>query len=264
MKINVQALEFPCHEELDCPPLDERCPLVILARAVVEHIRLHPEVQEVASLVSPESYPEVDFPCTREGFRADIDILLASSREVLNEWTSGDEVLGVFLATAGVLEPDAFFSRRLQVLVPCDVERLRAHIEEERSWCMPDRFEQSDRLALEAFLTTLTHELAHAVDFARHAGGLSPHDVDVLFDAGLIDFDVGDACTGLVVRPEMDHLFGEPEAASLHMEERVEDQGRRWLTWALNKVPQSMIDACLAAAAPVDESCQSMRLRQAA
>lgn len=252
LKTQLNAVEFPLHEELDLLPLNRQCPLTILTEHLVSIVAAHPDVCRPVVQLNHQDYPDVAFP--PEGSTIEVDILLCSSSEALLEWTSEDSC-GVFMVTSGLLE-DSMFARRLRVGIPCDIEALRAFVLEERQKEINPASNQHDLSYLEAYLVTLTHEVAHAIDFITHAGGLSPSDVDVLCDSGEIDFDVQDAATGVIAREEMGRHSGSPADAIDAMEERVEALGRQWLLWALAKADQHLVQACLDAVCPADESLE--------
>lgn len=50
--------------------------------------------------------------------------------------------------------------------------------------------------AMEQFLSTLTHEICHALIFIESSGGLTPKEIDVAYDAGEYPYSVGDCASG--------------------------------------------------------------------
>ncbi len=246
--VNLRPMEFPLHEDFDLPALDTSSPLTRLTERLVEVISRHPDVASPTVLLDTSAYPGIEFPAADTPI--DIDILLCSSTEALADWNNGSAA-GVFMTTGSPLE-ERMFATRLRVGVPCDMEALRAFVLEERQEEMNPDSDQHDQSYLEAYLCTLTHELAHAIDFIRHTGGLTPDEVDLLYDDGEIDFDISEAATGVLARPEMAPLRTHPERAEEAMEERVEALGRQWLRWALQHIDQELIQECLQAIRPMD------------
>ena len=250
LAVQLNTIEFPLHEEFDLPGLNKSCPLTRLTEHLIQAIATHPEVASPAVLLPSSAYPDVEFPA--DGSRVEIDILLCSTVEALAEWAC-DTSQGVFMTSGSPLE-ERMYATRFRVGVPCDIDTLRAFVMEERQLEIDPGSDQHDRSYLEAYLCTLTHELAHAIDFIRHAGGLTPDQVDILYDAGEIDFDLTGAVTGLVARQEMNALAEHPEQAEEAMEERVEAVGRQWLHWALQRVDSALIQECLDCIKPTDIS----------
>lgn len=238
------------HEDYELPPLSSEAPLTRLMKAIGEALTHHPELQAIQGLVSPQHYPGVEFPAADAGIP--IDILLCANNESICLALDRDmptSLLGVFATSAGSIEPDEMYATRLRVIVSCDEDCLRQHMAEERALSGDPHDASQDRLYLDAFLNTLPHELAHAVEFIEHAHGLSPADIDDLYDAGDIDFDIVDACNGRGIRSGVDAELDQGSADFI-MEERVEQRGREWLGWALQRVDPDLISACLEAYAP--------------
>lgn len=50
--------------------------------------------------------------------------------------------------------------------------------------------------AMEQFLSTLTHEICHALIFIECSGGLTPKEIDVAYDAEEYPYSVGDCASG--------------------------------------------------------------------
>jgi len=50
--------------------------------------------------------------------------------------------------------------------------------------------------AMEQFLSTLTHEICHALIFIESSGGLTPKEIDVAYDAGEYPYSVGACASG--------------------------------------------------------------------
>lgn len=249
-RLNVQlnAIEFPLHDEFDLPALNKSCPLTRLTENLIQVIATHPDVASPAVLLATDSYPGVEFPAP--GSNVEIDILLCSKADALADW-AGENDCGVFMTTGTPIE-ESMYARRLRVGVPCDIEALRGFVLQERQQELNPLADQHDLSYLEAYLCTLTHELAHAIDFIRHTGGLTPDQVDLLCDSGEIDFDVFEASTGLVAREEVKPFTGFPEKAERAMEERVEAIGRQWICWAVKRVDQEVLQECMNTIRPAD------------
>lgn len=65
-------------------------------------------------------------------------------------------------------------------------------------------------LDLVSILNTLTHELNHALLFIINSGGLTPEDVDVLYESDEFDLNVADCMRGeMFLRDEVKELNGE-------------------------------------------------------
>lgn len=246
--VKLRAIEFPLHEEFDLPALNKDCPLTKLTENLVVAIAKHPDVASPSVLLSTSAYQDIEFPA--QGSTLEIDILLCSTADALTDWTGGN-ACGVFMTSGAPIE-ESMYATRLRVGVPCDIEAVRAFVLEERQLETDPSSDQHDLSYLEAYLCTLTHELAHAIEFIRHAGGLTPDQVDLLFDDGAIEFGISEAATGLVAREDMKPFAMHPEGAEDAMEARVEATGRQWLRWAMLHVDKELIQACLETIRPAD------------
>ena len=135
------------------------------------------------------------------------------------------------------------------MIVGCDELELRKWVREEterdRAADLPPRIETY----ISAFLATITHELAHAIEFIAHGAGLTPSEVDDAFDEGVLDVSVSDVCSGRGIREDMEAGLSDQAATDI-MEERVERQGVTWLDWALARVPAELMRECVQAYAP--------------
>lgn len=248
LNISLEVVDFPFHAEYELPELDGDCPLVVLTKAIVSLMSNHPDLR-TAPLIAISRYPDIVFPCDSGDGTAAVEVMLCSRKEALSAWEVSDDVLGLFAVTCGPMG-ETLYSDVHRVVIPCDGDLLRQHLTKERNQERDPLSCRYDEEFLKAFLVTITHEIAHAVEFIRHTGGLSPRALDNLYDAREIELSVVEGCNGLGVLAEMDEFLGDPEGADNAMEERVEAKGYEWLGWVFSQIDRALIDAVLDAYGP--------------
>jgi hypothetical protein len=248
IKLNVQPLSID--DDFDITPVQEGSSLVKLVRAVASAMENHPELKSVQSLVDPKYRNELVFP--GDDAVIEVDVLLCGRHEDIPMIidSSMQAPLGVFATSSGSFDRTRWAADRFRVVMACDEEYLRGFVLSQRDMESNPGSDLHDIEYLSAYLTTLTHEIAHAVEFIAHGGGLTPEEVDNAFDEELFDWPIKHVCNGQGIRQDMSTHLSDEEADEI-MEDRVEAQGAKWLEWALTKVPKSMVSDCLKACAPI-------------
>lgn len=247
IKLNVQPLSID--DDFDITPAQEGSPLVKLVRAIASAMENHPDLMSVQSLVDPECRNDLAFPNDDEAI--EVDVLLCGSHEDIPMIIDSNMVapLGVFATSSGNFDRERWTADRFRVIVSCDDEYLKGLFLAQRNLESNPNSDRHDHEYLNFYLNTLTHELAHAIEFIAHGGGLTPEEVDNAHDEGLFDWSLQHVCNGQGIRPDMPIHLSAEEADEV-MEQRVEAQGMQWLEWALSKVPQSLVTDCLKAYTP--------------
>lgn len=236
--IGINVLFVDVHEDYEIVSPSVDCPLARLVRAIAQVMGQHPSFSDVQFMASRELLGDIELPERT----LEIDVVLCAHNEdicKLLELDEREDIVGVFATSSGLFNPESWKADRFRVIVPCDLAALRQFVLDEREKEWDPENDRHDMAALKAYLVTVTHELAHAREFILHGHGLTPAEVDDYYDAGLIDFDCRDACTGRMVREEMAELS--LEDCDLVMEDRVEAQGRQWLEWAIKRIPESLL-----------------------
>src|SRR5690606_26728314 len=113
------------------------------------------------------------------------------------------DALGVFATTGTPLEKESYLATRFRVLVLCDEDEFFAYARSEREQEMDPTTDRYDADYVRAYLNTVTHEVAHAVEFISHGHGLTPDQVDIWNDSGELDRDIRDITTGRWIRDDM-------------------------------------------------------------
>lgn len=252
IKLNVQSLDLD--GDYDAAPAKEGTPLAILVRAIAKELEQHPDLEAVITLTNPDTHPDIRFP--DQTGEVVVDVVLCDDYHDIPMILNSDmeAPLGVFATSSGAFDHDSWYADKFRVVVAVNETVFRGFFKDQRQLEIDPQSDIHDHEYLEAYLNTLPHELAHAVEFISHGGGLTPDQVDIDFEDGLLDCDMEDICTGRGLRPDMPASLEGDEAVDL-MEERVEAQGREWLAWAIKRVPRQLVDACLKAYAPKPKRC---------
>jgi hypothetical protein len=247
IKLNIQSLSID--EEFEIAPAKEGTPLTILVRALALALEQHPDLHSVKSLINQTNNPDILFPDQAGTMRVDIELCdqYEDIPSILDN--SMEAPLGVFATSSGLFDQDKWYTDTFRVVVAVNERFLRENFRRQRALEMNPKSDAHDQEYLEAYLNTLTHELAHAVEFITHGGGLTPEQIDGVYEDGLLSASVRDVCSGRGIRADMPAHLSDSEADDI-MEDRVEAQGREWLEWAIQKVPAALVEACLKAYAP--------------
>jgi len=115
---------------------------------------------------------------------AEIDVVFIDNKDLV-EWynVNPEETVGIHCITSGPFEivDGDVISHRNRVVVYLNEEYLKRFIAEER---MMESDPNSDRHDIEymmSYLNTVTHELAHAVEFIECTHGLTPSEAESIF-----------------------------------------------------------------------------------
>lgn len=233
----------------DLQPLNLDTPLARILKAMVEEMAKHPDLQDVKAILSPSDYLHLEFPPADASIN--VDVHLCSTLDEINTILDRDVegCLGVFATTSGYFDRERWTADRFRVLVACDENYLRQAMSEmaaeDRAVGHPARHETY----LTSFLITMTHELAHAVEFISHGAGLTPEEIENAWDDGSLELSIADVCSGNRIREDMQEVADDQEAIDI-MEDRVEAQGVDWCHWALKRLPPKLLQDCVRAYAP--------------
>jgi hypothetical protein len=247
IKLNVQSLSLD--EDYEIAPAKEGTPLTILVRALALALEQHPDLRSVKCLINQASNPDILFPEPDSTVR--VDVVLCDKYEDIPSIldNSMEPPLGVFATSSGLFDREKWYADTFRVIVALNERKVRENFRHLRALEMNPKSDMHDQQYLEAYLNTLTHELVHAVEFITHGGGLTPEQVDGVYEDGLLAASVEDVCSGRGLRTDMPAYLSDSTANAM-MEDRVEAKGREWLEWAIQKVPAPLVDACLKAYAP--------------
>ena len=249
MKVSIQVKDVPTEIQEDCEisSAKQGSPLTRLVTAIAMAMQDHPDFQPAKSYLSQVTHPEFQFT---DDPRV-IEVVLCDNHDDISSLLDSDmtDVLGAFATSSGFFDRERWKADAFRVVVGCHEETLRKHLIDERQKEQDPSNDRYDFQVMNGFLITITHELAHALEFIRHGGGLTPEEVENAYDEGWLEFSVSDVCTGRGIRPDMDPCLDDDDATDI-MEERVEAQGIEWLDWALDKIPTNLYQSCLKACAP--------------
>lgn len=159
-----------------------------------------------------------------------IDIILIDNREVFEHFNVPDNSLGFHAINSGCFEylDDDCIATKHRAFVMVDENNLKAHIQNERNQEINPESNMYDHEYLNAYLTTVTHEIAHCVEFITNANGLAPAEVYNANECGDLDWDIGEISTGHGILFPFDDNLSFNEIVDI-MEERVEEIGVNWL-----------------------------------
>lgn len=167
-----------------------------------------------------EHYKEIDFPDS-----VDINIIFVDGNKAFNFYFDEEvaqQTYGVFNITNGdgFLGED-YLAKEFTVLIDASDETFDSTYKKDSGNNKID--------FISRYLVTMTHEIQHALEFIENSGGLTPHQVEDLFDNEVFDYSVNDCSTGYGIPQYFDDFEGVQDEDEVYqiMEERVELKGRK-------------------------------------
>lgn len=229
IKINIVRFDGSAIDDDELSYKSHQTPLGILVEHIATSIGSIEELSNLKFKMRAEIAQDLGLP-THPEEDIEIDVVLVDNSEVADCWNAPDGSLGFHAINAGAYEYDDgdVLSCRHRVVVIVDEEALRKHMAEERAMEMNPHSDAHDREYLFAYLATITHEVAHCVEFIEHGNGLTPSEIGNLIDSGDIPYDMSDICSGHGAIIEFDANASREHLESV-MEERVEEKGVDWL-----------------------------------
>lgn len=219
--------------EIACEPSEtyksENSPLHKLVVHVIEQMMTH------TALRSPQwlghkivEKPELAPPVPSEPIN--IDFVLIDNNDAMSYWDVPKHCLGFHALTSGIYESedgDVLSAKHRVVMKLCE-EQYRRYVLEERRNEVDSTSGRHDLEYLISYLVTITHEIAHCVEWISWTNGMTPSDVQNGIEDESIDLSMLDISAGNGIIMDFDGEISDDKLNSL-MEERVEGKGRRWL-----------------------------------
>lgn len=160
-----------------------------------------------------------------------IIISLVDNAEVFSYFNldNNQNILGLFCITTGDgLLAETPYSDEFRVLVEVNPDNFKKHIKDAQKDLIDiDKFDYVN--LLELYLITSTHEIIHAFEFLESSGGLSPHEIDNLYDSEEFSNSLFECSTGFNTKTYQDHYLGDESDEEIIeiVEERVEYKGKK-------------------------------------
>jgi len=249
MKVRLAVSLINLNEDYEVAPPKADAPLVKLLTAMASVLEGHPSLNNLAPLIGPADFPELEFPSVDAEMT--IEVVLCNEPEDLSIILDRGmgEAVGVFANSSGAFDETRWAADKFRVLVVCGDEFYKRHVKAERALEQDPWKSQYDLDYLKGAVTTLTHEVMHAIEFINHGGGLSPEQVDNAHDEDYFPFSLRDVCSGRGIRTDMPIELSREDADEF-MEQRVEHLGRELTDWAIDRVSPALVQRCIKAYAP--------------
>jgi len=181
-----------------------------------------------------------------------IEVVLIDNPEIFDYFDAPENSLGFHAINSGVYESDDgdVLSKKHRVFIMVDESCLKNIIKNERDCEIDPTSSRNDAEYLKSYLVTVTHELAHCVEFITNANGLTPSDVANENENGNLSWDVREISTGHGILFPYDEDLEFSELVDI-MEERVEEKGIKWLDEI--KMDESLFNKALSEYSPKGE-----------
>jgi len=253
-------IKFLDGEIVDDPGLSYRSadtPIHRLATDVIDKLSKHDDFQRVDFLrkEADVSFFGLDTTPTDD---VDIDIIFFDNPEIFDwyniENSSQDVPAGLFCIGAGVFEETdrSPISAKLRVLVNVSEELITKHISAERKKELDPSSSKHDHEYIDAYMTTIGHELAHAIEFVEFSHSKSPMDAELTFQFNSDGEFLGEeffTLTDIVTGNGIYNNFADDNKPLIQaMEDRVEARGKKWISEI--EIDKSIMADCLSRYSP--------------
>lgn len=176
------------------------------------------ELASIPELKTPQDLrpiPLIALDITSSPDNQIIDLILVDSAEALEAWNIPDDALGCHVIEDW--QSGCEFAERHKVVINMQMDTLTNILDSE-----PDSHFDS---LIESWLMTITHEIAHCVEFIECSGGLTPHLLQVMLNEADSDLTIDNFSTGAGIR---ENAPCDSAEAIESMESRVEQKGFNW------------------------------------
>jgi hypothetical protein len=203
MKIKLAVSLLNISDEYEIAPPKADTPLIQLITEMASVLEGHPSLNCLTPLIGPMDFPDLEF--LLPGAELTIEVVLCNEPEDLSSILDQDmgEAVGVFANSSGAFDDTRWAADKFRVLVVCGDEFYKRHVKAQRNQEQDPWSNQYDLDYLGGALTTLTHEITHAVEFIAHGGGLTPEQVDESHDEGYFPYNLHDICSGRGIRSDV-------------------------------------------------------------
>jgi len=245
---NEQGKTYSMHVRIKPVPFTQphgepTSPYLSVIQCLVNAINAHPALTRISPLIEKKHYPAVAFPDTKLSITLDLKLDMDGGL-IRQAQLDPKRVLGAFLSHSDLTGQHQYPDHYCAV-VRFDENRLLDDLYDERIQAVDPLSNQYDPAIMSEILTSFTHEIAHAVEFAEHSHGLTPHGVICAADPyedehtyeQIVDFDLDliDVVTGRWIRDDMqDKSLVNIDLAIKVCEARVEAKGQSWLRDCFN------------------------------
>lgn len=196
-----------------------------LALSVARQLEAMPHLRQVQFKLDEGTAKQCGLETPPE--QIEVELVLIDDPEHLDHWNAPENSLGLFAMSSGAFEDQDqdFLSAKHRVVVQINPEQLREQILYRRTEERDPQSTRYDCVSIADYLTTITHELTHCLDFISHANGATPSQAASLMEEDLLDLNLLDLVSGHGVLFPFNEDLSEIELSDL-MEERVEEAGR--------------------------------------
>ncbi|MEZ8292304.1 hypothetical protein AB6D11_00460 [Vibrio splendidus] len=231
MMITLLTPKMPDIDE--CPEMQlsqPNSPLHELFLHVIDALNTHPALTK-PKYCAEKSYTEPGETPDPPSQSVNIEVYFVDNKEAFEHWEAPHNSVGLFAINSGVFESvdDDVLSKAYRVLVNCNEMEFATLIRRERQQEANPNSDRHDLEYLMSYLNSVTHEIAHAVEFAEHTNGLSPSAAFNLYEMGVIQASLLELSTGHGILYADNDDITDQEHIDI-METRVEEKGRKWLS----------------------------------
>lgn len=151
-----------------------------------------------------------------------INFIFIDKKELLDYWNAPEDAIGFHSISSGAYEKQDkdFIAKEHRVFLYFNEKEFQKNINK-----LP---KENQKKYLKYYLSTITHEIAHCVEFIENSNGLTPKEVEDLIQNKKINVNLMDICSGNGTIFDYSSKYSYFDLEKI-MEDRVEDKGENWL-----------------------------------
>lgn len=195
--------------------------LLYLLQTCLSRINWNEEITNISPLFNIRDFEEIEFPEKNV-----IDIYFTENNELFNEGFQNENIEGESILGFCTLSNNEEYYENPTIFINLNSNNLYHFVRDNK-----DLLTKSE--ISEEIVSTLTHEVSHAIEYLECSGGLRPSDVDIFFEEGEFPLSADEALNGYGMYSNnqfenIEEISG--EILEELMEERVEFKGRVMLS----------------------------------
>jgi hypothetical protein len=212
-------------------------PRILLIRELLKEMMQLPELKNPKNQLPADIAADYISPGAEN---QNIEVLLVDNNDAFDLWDAPEGSLGFHCISSG--NDETPWSEVHRVVINMDDKIIREHLLDLRLDSYEDPFDDAtDFEGLKGWLITITHEIAHALEFIENSNGLTPDMIGNMCDEfelgyNLLDFSTGAGISQPNLVPDQYDSSDNPEMVNISaMEDRVEAKGINYLNSCMQR-----------------------------
>jgi len=243
MSIIIKINHFNGEEIGECD-LNYKSANSLLGKMVEDIIKKAGELKELKEPEYKLDFEEANRCQVDKVDNVEIDLILANNDKIKNIFNVPNDSIGFHAINSGSFEEEDgdIFAAKHRIFVLIDEGDLRGFMEFAKQNDYEEGNFHNPHEVLFAYLVTITHELAHCVEFIENANGMTPSEIYNANSCGDLSLDVEEVLFGKGVYCDKNTSLSLSQMREL-TERRVEEKGINWLDRI--ELDQDLFEKCI-------------------